>query len=158
MLTICRMGLISLVALSGATRATDWGSGGGSSAEADATAQSESVSVVSTNVDVPRLRYVIGGAGMSSYANITADCVGPKLNRKGRVGFFKRGANFLGIFGIDRALEVDIACVTRAESRFSRQMAIEELRAEAEMLRARAEADRAATERMRAECDECGVK
>lgn len=39
-----------------------------------------------------------------------------------------------------------------------RWMTVQKTLADAELARAEAEADRAATERMRAECDECGVK
>ena len=67
--------------------------------------QSQDASVTIVD-DEPRVQVRLGGAGMVSYSNFTADCVAPKAG-----GFFKRGFNFLGVLGTDRAVELNAACL-----------------------------------------------
>jgi len=93
--------------------------------------QSQDASNSVTVIDQERaIRTVIGGASITSYANFTADCVAPKDG-----GFLKRGVNFFGLFGVDRAIEVSQDCLNAAHEYRMAELELERMRLEIERLR-----------------------
>ncbi len=107
--------------------ATDWDEGE-SNAPMEQTqtqtqdASSTSSATISGNTEVTfnnneqAFRTIIGGASISSYTQVTAECIAPKTG-----GVLKRGANFLGLFSVDRALEVNSACIGRSVLQATRE-------------------------------------